>query len=161
MSKRKFASLATFILVAALASAGAAQALTAPTTVVIKVPFRVSAQASADIAACVGEHVTFTGGQFNVVIHRSADGSHFVFHRNVIDGVGTGDVTGTTYNASGHLQSVFNLPPSGGATFTFELTLDVVGTTGSHFMAHGVEHITITPDGTVASDVEIFNITCL
>src|SRR5947209_7295620 len=35
---------------------------------VIKVPFRVSAQAQADIAACVAERVTFTDGEFNIVI---------------------------------------------------------------------------------------------
>lgn len=148
-------------LVAVLATGGVAQAVTTPTTVVIKAPFRVSPQGAHDIAACVGEHVTFTDGQFNLVIHRSGDGSQFVFHRNVIGGLGVGDTTGLAYHATGHLQSVENLLPAGGETFTFELTLNVVRTDGgAHFIAHAVEHLTFSPDGSLTSDVEIFSISC-
>ena len=162
MSKRTISLTAVVILIVALAAVGAAQAMTTPTAVVVKVPFRVSAQGLADIAACVGEHVTFTDGQFNVVSHASGDRSQLVFHRNVIGGLGTGDVTGTTYHATGHLQSVDNLTPSGGESFTFELTLNVVGTGGGgHFTAHAVEHLTFTPDGGLTSDVEIFSISCM
>jgi hypothetical protein len=126
---------------------------------VVRVPFRVNAQAKADIAACVGENVVFSGGEFNVVIHVTAGG--FLFHRNVVGGVGVGTTTGTVYHATGHLQSVDVLPPSGGETFTFELTLNVVGAgNAGHFTAHAVEHLTFTPDGNLVSDVEIDGIRC-
>ena len=148
-------------LAVALMSAVSGQAAAADGAFVIKVPFRVSAQAKADIAACTGENVAFTAGEFNVVIQQSGDGSHSVFHRNVIDASGTGSATGTTYRATGHLQAVDNLVPSGGESFTFDLTLNVVGTGGgAHFTAHAVEHLTFTPDGTLTSDVEIDTIDC-
>ena len=128
-------------------------------TQVFKVPFKVNAQAKADIAACVGENVVFTGGEFNVVIHQTA--TVFAFHRNVIAGLGTGSVTGTTYHATGHLQSVDVLPSSGGESFTFELTLNVVGEgNAGHFTAHALEHLTFTPTGDLTSDVEIDGIRC-
>lgn len=118
-----------------------------------------NAQAKADIAACVGENVVFTGGEFNIVSHLTADG--FLFHRNVVGGIGVGATTGTVYHATGHLQSVDVLPPSGGETFTFELTLNVVGAgNAGHFTAHSLEHLTFTPDGNLVSDVEIDGIRC-
>jgi len=146
------AVLGTVLIVATVAAA-------ADSARVSKVPFTVSAQAKADIAACVGENVVFTGGEFNVVIHQTA--TLFVFHRNVIAGVGIGAVTGTVYRATGHLQSVDVLPPSGGEAFTFDLTLNVVGQgNAGHFTAHGVEHLTFTPAGDLTSDVEIDGIRC-
>ena len=126
---------------------------------VIKVPFRVSAQAQADIAACVGERVAFTGGEFNIVIQLTP--TVFMFHRNVVGGVGIGQTTGTLYHATGHLQITDVVVPNGGVTFTSELTLNVVGTGDvGHFTAHAVEHLTITPEGDVVSDVEMDMIRC-
>ena len=148
---------AAAVLVAVLGIAATANA--ADSAQVFKVPFRVSAQAKADIKACVGENVVFTGGEFNVVIHRTA--TLFLFHRNVIAGLGTGDLTGTVYHATGHIQSVDVLPPSGGEAFTFELTLNVVGEgNAGSFTAHAVEHLTFTPEGDLSSAVEIFDIRC-
>lgn len=155
MSRKPFiaACIATIALVAGMPEAGAAGAT------VTKVPFRVSASAQRDIAACVGENVTFTDGQFNVV--RLTVGDHFVFHRNVMGGGGTGDTTGTAYNATGHIQVVDVLTPAGGETFTFELTLNVVGVANAgQFTAHALEHLTITPAGDLTSDVEIVGIRC-
>ena len=82
-----------------------------------------TADAKVAIAACVGENAVFTDGEFNVVIQETA--TLFKFHRNVIAGVGAGVVTGTTYRATGHLQVMDVLPPSGGETFTYELTLNL------------------------------------
>ena len=139
------------LVLAPTAGAGGAQ--------VIKVPFRVSAQAQADIAACVGERVAFTGGEFNIVIQLTP--TVFTFHRNVVGGVGIGQTTGTLYHATGHLQITDVVVPSGGETFTSELTLNVVGTgDAGQFTAHAVEHLTITPEGDVVSDVEIDTIRC-
>ncbi len=126
---------------------------------VLKVPFNVSSQGQAAIAACVGEHVTFTGGEFNIVLHETATVA--TFHRNVIGGRGTGDLTGTTYIATGHIQATDVLPPSGGETYTYELTLNVVAQGGSaHFTAHALFHVTFLPDGTLTSYVNTFEIRC-
>ena len=151
------ASSVAAVLVAVLGIAATATA--ANSAQVVKVPFTVSPDAKAAIEACVGENVVFTGGQFNVVIQST--NTLFVFHRNVIAGLGTGDATGTIYHATGHLQVVDVQPPSGGEAFTFELTLNVVGegNTG-HFTAHAVEHLTFTPQGNLRSTVEIFAIRC-
>ncbi len=150
--------LAVFAALVSVALVGAASA-TADGAQVFKVPFKVSGDAKIAIAACVGEPVVFTDGEFNVVIHSTP--TVFTFHRNVIGGVGVGTVTGTTYRATGHLQSVDVLTPAGGETFTFELTLNVVGQgNAGHFTAHTVEHLTFTPDGTLTSEVLIDGIRC-
>ena len=147
------ASIAILALVAAAPAAGAAGAS------VVKVPFKVSASAELAIKACVGETVTFTDGSFNVV--RLATANHWVFHRNVMGGGGTGDTTGTAYQATGHIQAVDVLTPAGGETFTYELTLNVVGVANAgQFTAHALEHLTITPAGDLVSEVEIFGIRC-
>ena len=125
---------AVFAALAAVALIGAAQA-TADGAQVFMVPFKVTGDAKIAIAACVGEPVAFTDGEFNVVIHSTP--TEFTFHRNVIAGVGVGTITGTTYHATGHLQVVDVLTPAGGETFTFELTLNVVGQgNAGHFTAH-------------------------
>ena len=145
------------VLVAVLGIAATASA--ANSAQVVKVPFIVSSSATAAIKACVGENVVFTGGKFNVVIQSTE--TLFVFHRNVIAGLGTGDVTGTVYHATGHIQAVDVLPPSGGEAFTYELTLNVVGEgNAGQFTAHAVQHLTVTPQGDLSSTVEIFAIRC-
>ena len=135
-----------------------------PFTSVVKVPFVVNAAAQADIAACVGEAVSFTEGTFNVVRHfgeTPSGGGMFLFHRNVMGGLGVGTATGTIYQATGHLQSFDVAPPSGGEVVNFELVLNVVGRgNAGHFTAHAVEHLTFTPDGDLASVVEIDSIRC-
>ena len=145
------------VLVAVLGIAATASA--ANSAQVVKVPFTVSSLAKADIKACVGENVVFTSGEFNVVIQSTP--TLFVFHRNVIAGLGTGDVTRTVYHATGHIQAVEVLPPSGGAALTFELTLNVVGEgNAGQFTAHAVEHLTFTPQGDLSSTVDIYAIRC-
>ena len=150
---------AAFATLVAVALVGAASA-TADGAHVFKEPFKVSAAAKIAIAACVAEPVVFTDGEFNVVIHSRP--TVFTFHRNVIGGVGVGTITGTTYHATGHIQSVDVLTPAGGETLTFELTLNAVGQgNAGHFTAHAVEHLTFTPDGTLTSEVLIDGIRCM
>jgi hypothetical protein len=127
-------------------------------TTVVKVPFVLSPSAQTDIAACIGEHVTVTSGVFNVV--RRITPTQFVFHRNVIDGSATGVVTGTVYQATGHLQVISIAPPSASEVFTFDLTLRLVNAAGVGFRAHALEHVTITPDGDLTSSVDNFEIRC-
>ena len=155
---------ALLVVCAIVLGSTAATAAALTTTTVVRVPFTLSLKAKAAIKACVGEEVTFTDGEFNVVRHTTitpTGGFHRVVHRNVVGATGTGDTTGTTYRATGHIQSVYNAPPSGGSSFTFELTLNVVGQANAgHFTAHAVVHATVTPAGDLTADVNIFSIHC-
>ena len=155
---------ALLVVCAIVLGSTAATAAALTTTTVTRGPFTLTTKAKRDIKACVGEGVTFTDGEFNVVNHTTitpTGGIHEVFHRNVVGATGTGDTTGTTYRATGHIQAVYNAPPSGGYSYTFELTLNVVGQANAgHFTAHAVVHETVTPAGDLTADVEIFSIRC-
>ena len=79
----------------------------------------------------------------------------------VVSAIEAADSQGTVYHATGHIQAVDVLPSSGGESFSFELTLNVVGEgNAGHFTAHAVEHLTFTPQGDLTSVVEIFAIRC-
>jgi hypothetical protein len=116
----------------------------------VKVPLVLSGSAQTDIQGCIGETVTVTGGTFNVVADAFATpsgGVHFLFRRNIMEGTLTGDSTGTPYAATGHLQVIDNLF-AGGESFTFELTLSVVGMADAgSFTAHIVERFLVGPSG--------------
>jgi hypothetical protein len=138
-----------------IATLGSLSAVAATGATVTKVEFEVSEQGQADIEACVGEHVTFTDGQFNVAIRGN------MFHRNVMSGAGTGDETGTLYRASGHIQETYNEGTSEGWTYTFTLLLNVVAQGGGgQFTAHATFHMTAQPSGEVVAYVEVFAIRC-
>ncbi len=148
-----------FALVAGAGTLVPAFPASADSTTVVKVPFVLSSSARTDIAACIGEAVTVTDGVFNVVRHITP--TQFVFHRNVINGAVTGDVTGTAYKVTGHLQVISMTPPSQSEVFTFEVTLNVFDLAGTvRFSAHILEHVTITPQGDLTSLVDTFVISC-
>src|SRR4051794_38972926 len=114
-----------FLLALVATAAAAAAPGTASGATVFRAPFQVSSEAAALITGCAGESVTWTGGDFNIVL------TDTVFHRNVVSGVGTGDTTGTTYYATGHLQDVFHETRSGGYVETFAVMLQVQTRNGS------------------------------
>lgn len=139
-------------LIATLASLSAVAATGATVT---KVDFFVSQSGEDDIEACVGEHVTFTDGQFNIITRGN------LFHRNVMSGAGTGDDTGTLYRASGHIQETYNEGTSDGWTYTFTLLLNVVAQDGSgKFTARATFHMTALPSGQDVAYVDVFDIRC-
>lgn len=142
---RKFAlvlSVAAWWLLLGLGSALAATS--------VKVPFVLSTSAQTDIQSCIGETVTVTGGLFNVVADEfttPSGGVHYLFRRNIMEGTLIGDSTGTMFKATGHLQVVDNLFADG-ESFTFELTLSVVGPANAgSFTAHIVERFLVGPSG--------------
>ena len=143
-----------------------ASAAAGPSTTVRKVPFVLSESAQIDISHCLGERVSTTGGTFNVVRHTTVglDGKTlFVFHRNIMDGNALGVTTGTAYQASGHLQVISVTAPSDVTVFTavIALTFTSINGTSPSFIAHGLEHITITAAGDLTSNVDSFSIECL
>lgn len=149
---------AVIALGAGLSSVVASGSPASAEATVVQVPFRLSSSAQTDIAACIGERVTVTSGSFNVV--RNITDTRFVFHRNVLDGAVAGVVTGTAYVATGHLQLISLAPPSSAQVFTFEVTLSLHSSEGLAFSAHGLEHVTVTPDGSLTSSVDSFVIRC-
>ncbi len=149
-------------LLAALASLSAVAAMGATVT---KIDFEVSANGQADIEACIGEQVTFTDGQFNVVqrtfVSNEGGGLQYLFHRNVLAAVGYGDDTGMKYRATGHLQEIYNEGVTGGWTYTFTLLLNVFAQSGpGQFTAHATVHVTVLPSGEEVAIVELFDIHC-
>ena len=122
---------------------------------VVKVPLVLSSSAQSDIAGCVGETVTVTGGQFNVV--RAPD--VFMSHRNIINGLAVGNLTDSVYRLSGHRQVIDHLIGASGQTFTFIVQLSATSATAS-FRAQGREHVTFTPTGDLASYTSNFSINC-
>ena len=141
-------SLSSVALAASVADAAA------PT--VTKVPIVLSASAESGIRSCVGETVTVTDGQFNVVYMPGG-----LFHRNIAGGLAIGDTTGSAYRLSGHIQEVDHLIGTDGETYTYVVQLKAAGTNGgASFSANGLFHVTFTPAGDLASYSDNFRISC-
>ena len=130
-------------------------ALTAPAATAAA-PIVLSASAETGIQSCVGETVSVTDGQFNVVYMPGS-----LFHRNIVGGRAVGDITGTEYRLSGHIQQVDHLIGSGGETVTFLVQLNVVATvSGASFRANGLLHLTFNPAGELVAYSNNFSVTC-
>jgi len=130
----------------------------------VKVPLVLSGSAQTDIQGCIGETVTVTGGSFNVVVNQvttPSGGFHYLFRRNIIEGTLIGNLTGTLYVGTGHLQIVDNVFAAG-ESFTFELTLSVVGPADAgSFTAHIVERFLVGPSGELVMDkIPVESIRC-
>lgn len=133
-----------------------APAATAAAPTVTKVPIVLSASAEAGIQSCVGETVSVTDGQFNVVYMPGS-----LFHRNIVGGRAVGDITGTEYRLSGHIQQVDHLIGSDGETFTSLVQLNAAATaSGASFRANGLFHITFNAAGELVAYSNNFSVTC-
>ena len=141
------ASVASVLFIAPTVDAAA------PT--VTKVPLVLSASAQAGIWSCVGETITVTDGQFNVVFRPGE-----LFHRNIVGGQAVGNTTGSTYRLSGHIQEVDHVIGAFGETYTSILQLNAFTAGGASFSAKGLFHVTITPAGDLVAISSSFTITC-
>jgi len=149
--KRLVAMCAVSLSSVALAAPAADAA--APT--VTKVPIVLSASAESGIQSCVGETVTVTDGQFNVVYMPGT-----LFHRNIAGGRAIGDTTGSVYRLSGHIQEVDHFIGTAGETYTYVVQLNAATTGGASFRAKGLFHLTFTPAGDLVAYSNSFSITC-
>ena len=140
-------SLSSVALAAPVADAAA------PT--VTKVPIVLSASAEAGIKGCVGETVTVTDGQFNVVYMPGT-----LFHRNIVGGRAIGDTTGSVYRLSGHIQEVDHFFGSLGETYTYVVQLNAATSGGASFSAQGLFHLTFTPAGELVAEDDSFSVSC-
>lgn len=136
----------------------------ATTVVTIPVTFTIQPGAKAFIQLCVGETVDFVGDS-RLVAHQTElpDGSMVLdlLHFNGQGAVALGESTGATYRVVGADSNPIVLAPSGGLTATFGAQLLVVGAGEARsFMAHILQHITITPDGAITALVDLISIEC-
>ncbi len=133
----------------------AAPAANAAAPTVTKVPIVLSASAESGIQSCVGETVTVTDGQFNVVYMPD-----LLFHRNIAGGRAIGDTTGSAYRLSGHIQEVDHFIGTDGETYTYVVQLNAATTGGASFSAKGLFHLTFTPAGELVAYSNSFSIAC-
>ena len=152
MLREKLWAMCAMSLSGVALSAPMAQAA-APT--VTKVPIVLSASAQSGIESCVGETVTVTDGEFNIVYMPDT-----LFHRNIAGGRGIGDTTGSGYRLSGHIQEVDHYTRTDGETYTYLVQLNASATTGASFSAKGLFHLTFTPAGELVAYSDSFRITC-
>lgn len=146
----------TAICVVSLASVAlTTTAAHADAPLVGRVPLVLSASAQTDIKRCVGENVTVTQGEFNRIFAPDV----YMSHRNIIDGLAVGNLTGDVYRVSGHRQVVDHLIGADGEVYTFVLRLSVASDHAS-FLAQGHLHLTYTPTGDLASYSDTLAITC-
>jgi hypothetical protein len=128
------------------------------------VEFSIRPSGQAAIEACVGEPVEFSGNA-RLVAHQTTlpDGSLLLdaIHLNPQGAIATGTSTGTTYRLVGGESNEIVSIPAGTLAATFMANLRAIGPGGaSNFLAHILQHITITPDGRVTALVDVFGLEC-
>lgn len=109
-----------------------------------------------------GEYVRLTG-ELHFVFHVTmgkGGNFHIVDEVNPQGVIGTGEVSGDTYQGTGMGQSIYN-----GAAFPFEKTLvenfRIIGQgPDNNLLVHETRHITINANGDVKATVENFSIEC-
>lgn len=141
-------------MVSALSASSSTDVLTIP------VVFGLTPGLVGAIEACVGEALTFVGDAV-LVVHRTTlpDGSRLlVFHGNPQGAVALGTATGTTYRLAASDTLARVVAPSGTFVNTFTANLWVIGPGGApRFGGPILVHFTVTPNGDVTADVEMFD----
>ena len=152
------------LTILAVASAETA-ALASPPAGVVKIPvgFTINPVAKTLIQACVGEAVSFEGTSL-MVAHDTylPDGSILLsmIHFNGQGAVAVGSATGTAYRIAGADTNTIVLGP-GALAASYDANLLAIGPGGANsFMAHILQHIAVTPNGDIASEIEVVSISC-
>jgi hypothetical protein len=135
-------------------------------TDVVTIPVELSIQSSgrAAIEACVGEAVDLSGVAL-LSIHQTTllDGSVLLdrLHVNPQGAVAIGTSTGVSYRLVGGDSNEVVTAPAGGLSATFEASLRAIGPGGANsFTAHILQHITVTPAGSVTALIDVFAVDC-
>ena len=159
-------SLASAALPLAGVVGGAATLAASASTDVVEIPVKFSIHPSgkAAIQACVGEAVNFVGEAL-LIAHQTelSDGSTLLdmIHINPQGAVAIGASSGVTFRLVGGESNQVITVPAGTLAATFEASLRAIGPgSANSFLAHILEHITITPDGSITALIEIFDVTC-
>jgi hypothetical protein len=126
------------------------------TTTVERVPFE------ATLTEC-GETITLSGTLLGVftVQDLGDDGLLLTFHFQP-QGVSGTSSSGVPFHATGLTRDTIVFVPSGGLTETFVNRFHIVGTMGAPtFYVKTTFHITVTPSGDVAVELESFSEECI
>ena len=150
-----------------LSSAGVvpvgAEATTSTTVLTIPASVRITPGTKALIEACVGEPVAFAGDGL-LLIHRTTlpnDSWLLVVHSNPHEVIALGASSGTTYRLGASDTLARFVAPSGTFVATFTANLHVIGPGGAlGFYGRILGHVTVTPEGDITVDIEVFDIRC-
>lgn len=146
------------------ATVGGLGAVASTDVVTIPFEFTIRPSGQAAIQACVGEAVDFAGNA-RLVAHQTilSDGSTLLdgIHVNPQGAIATGVSTGVTYRLVGGESNEVVIVPAGTLAATFEANLRAIGPGSARsFLAHILQHITITPDGNITALVDVFSVDC-
>lgn len=162
--RNRFAAAVASITILAVAS-GQVEALASQSADVVKIPvtFTINPLAKSLIQACVGEPVGLQGTSLMVADDTYLpDGSLLLsmIHFNGQGAVAVGLTTGTVYRIVGADTTDIVFAP-GTLAASFEATLMAIGPGGANsFMAHILQHVTVTPTGEITSEIDVFDISC-
>lgn len=115
------------------------------------------------VLLCNGDwlHVTGTELVRSAVTTTPSGALLIAYHLNSQGISGIDPTTGTVYHSTGGTNETDLFPPSGGAVFTFLNRLHLQATAGAQSVViRWVEHLTITPGGTVTANVSKFSASC-
>jgi hypothetical protein len=125
---------------------------------------QISPGTKALIEECLGEPVTIAGNAV-LVVHQTIlpDGYPVLMvHRNPQNAVLSGVFSGETYHVGGTDTLAVISAPSGLFVDTFTANIHVVGSGGSPgFVGHILTHLSVSPNGDVAANIEIVDIECV
>jgi len=162
--RNSFAAAVASLTILAVSSAQVAALASQPAEVVqIPVGFTINSAAQTFIRACVGEAVSLEGTSL-MVAHETylPDGSLLLgmIHFNGQGAVAVGATTGTVYRIVGADTNPIVLGP-GALAASYDANLLAIGPGAANsFMAHILQHITVTPNGDITSEIEVVSISC-
>lgn len=162
--RNRFAAAVASLTILALASAQV-EALAFQAADVVKIPvvFTINPLAKSLIQACVGEAVALQGTSLMVADDTYLpDGSLVLsmIHFNGQGAVAVGLTTGTVYRIVGADTTDIVFAP-GTLAASFEATLMAIGPGAANsFTAHILQHLTVTPNGEITSEIDVFSISC-
>jgi hypothetical protein len=163
MRNRFATAVASITILAVVFAQAEALARQAADVVQIPVTFTINPLARTLIQRCVGEAVSLQGTSLMVANDTYLpDGSLVLsmIHFNGQGPVAVGLTTGTVYRIVGADTTAVVLAPDTLAA-SFEATLMAIGPGAANsFMAHILQHVTVTPNGDVTAEMDVFDISC-
>jgi hypothetical protein len=162
--RNPFATAVASLTILAVASAQVA-ALASQSADVVRIPvgFTINPLARSLIQACVGEAVSLQGTSLMVANDTYLpDGSLLLsmIHFNGQGAVAVGLTTGTVYRIVGADTTDIVFAP-GTLAASFDANLLAIGPgSANSFMAHILQHVTVTPNGEITSEIDVLDISC-
>jgi hypothetical protein len=110
------------------------------------------------------EPIAFTGTVLLEAtgVQTASGGFNIELHSNPQGVVGTGLLSGITYQGTGASQIAIATPSSGSFVITVINTINFIapGATANSLLVHATFHVTVNPDGTVTAAIDNLSVTC-